>query len=148
MARKPILYPALAGWEIVRLLVLIVLLAYASLGALFPRGEIVALSLLLGGGNLIVPFGALYLYFSGVPSRPLRLTLVAAKVLGLFTGALACAAVFIQFIGMIAADAQSSSPKSFFEGSVLAFIFLIDLIFLSLLLSLKEEAAPDVSSRT
>ncbi len=147
MTRKPLLYPALAGWEIVRLLALIGLLAYASLGVLFPRGEIIALCLLLGGGNLLVPFGALYLFFSGASSRPLRLTLVASKVLGLFTGALACASVFIQFIAQAAGDPPASSPKSFFEGSVLAFIFLIDLIFLSLLLSFREEATADDSSR-
>jgi hypothetical protein len=122
MARQRKLYPALAVWEIIRLLVLIGLVAYAALGVLFPTGEIIVLCLLLGAGNLIVPFGAFYLHFTGVASRPLRLALVAAKVLGLFTCVLGFLSIFLRFIGSAAAGDLASGA------------------FLNLLISLKEEA--------
>jgi hypothetical protein len=144
MARQRTLYPALAVWEILRLLAVIGLVSYASFGVVFPHGDLVALSLLLGGGNLIVPFGALYLHFTRAESRPLRLALVAGKALGLFAAVLGFAAVFIQFLREW--HASSPSPKPFFEASALFIIFLVDLIFLNLLLSLKEEADRSASS--
>jgi hypothetical protein len=147
MNGKRILYPALAGWEIVRLLGLIGLLSYVMSDSLFPRGEITAFSLLLGVGNLIVPFGALYLFFTGASSRSLRLALVAAKALGLFSGVLCFAVVFLDFLRNAAAEFATPSPDAFYEGSALFLIFLIDLIFLSLLLSLREEADPPHPSR-
>ncbi|MBN2353476.1 MAG: hypothetical protein JXD23_12965 [Spirochaetales bacterium] len=147
MAGKRILYPVLAGWEIVRLLACVGLLAFAFSGSLFPRGEIMAFALLLGSGNLLVPFGALYLFFTGVSSRPLRLTMVAAKALGLFSSILGFAVVFFHFVASAAAEFSTPSSKPFFEASILFFIFFIDLIFLSLLISLKEEADPSPPSR-
>jgi hypothetical protein len=137
MIYKRILYPILAGWETVRLVVLIGLLSFSFIGVFFPRGDILILSLLLGVGNLLVPAGALYLFFTGTVSRPLRLVLAAAKLLGLFTALLGFLAVFVQFIQSTLAEAPL--PRLFFEAFALLFIFLLDLIFLSLLLSLKEE---------
>ncbi len=137
MAGKRIVLPLLSVWEICRFLFLIIILSRFLSGGLFPDGDALVLVLLLGNGSLLVPAGALYLFITKKHSTSLVLVLCIAKITGLFTCLLAlgsAAAGFFRSLGEL-----SAAGPYFFEGAGLFIIFLMDLIFLVRLLSLKVE---------
>src|SRR3989304_3623786 len=127
MKKKRILFLNLSLWELARLVFLVIVFPGSFYGAFVLYTEPLLLMLLLGSGNLLIPAGSFYLYFTGKTSAPLVLLLVAGKCLQLFT-------CVIGILPVAARVLQSRREPSFSDpyptAALLAIIFQIDLIFL------------------
>jgi hypothetical protein len=137
MAEKRFVFPLLAFWEAGRVVLLIIILHRFLPAELFAAGSAIIVILLLVNGTLIVPAGALYLFFTKKQSTPLVLTLCAAKAAELVTCLLGVGVVAVGFLR--ATNAPALVGALFLEGTGFLIIFLIDLIFLLRLLSFKAE---------
>ncbi len=141
MAEKRTVFPLLAFWEACRVAMLVILLHQYLPADPAAAGQAFFFVLLLASGNLIVPAGALYLFLTKKHSAPLILTLCAAKIAGLFTCLLGLGAAVIGFFRAMSAPAPLGTFS--LQGMGCLIIFLIDLIFLIRLLSLKVEGGVD-----
>jgi hypothetical protein len=135
MRKKRFLYLGLAFWELVRLVLLVFMITEAVLGAFVSSSETLLLFLLLGSGNLLVPAGALFLYFSEKKSPAMSFLLIAGKIIELFP----CFLVLLFFLSSFIEIFSSSAllRQTLMEGIILLAIFAIDLLFLIILLSFK-----------
>jgi hypothetical protein len=137
MKRKRIVLPLLSFWEACRLLFIILILSRFLPTELLAGRDSLAIVILLGIGNLFIPAGALYLFFTDKHSTSLLLVFCIAKITGIFTCLLALGtAAFVFFRGQNDPDTVRSL---FMEGAGLLIIFFMDLIFLIRLLSLKVD---------
>jgi hypothetical protein len=141
MTGKRIFYPLLAFWEACRLVVLIIILDRLLSADLFSTGNALIVILLLANGSLIVPAGALYLFITNKHSTPLVLAVGAAKAAGIFTCLLGFGMVVVAIFRSLSVMAPNF--PLLLEGAAYLIIFLIDLIFLVRLLSLKGEGGVD-----
>jgi hypothetical protein len=138
MMPKRIRYIALSLWELIRLVLVIIVLSSSLFGTIILRIETLLLFLLLGSGNLLIPAGALYFYFTQKKSVPLSILLVVGKIISLFP----CFLSLLVILSGLAQNRPTSSNALYpIFAVILVIIFFIDLIFIFNLLSLKEEDA-------
>ncbi|HEQ72259.1 MAG TPA: hypothetical protein ENN69_07205 [Spirochaetia bacterium] len=143
MKTKRFLFLNLALWELIRLVALLVVLSITLREANLIRTEMIVLLLVLGSGNLLVPAVSLVVYVRNRTDSQSVIILIAGKALELFPCLLGILAVLGR---MVRGFSGPPFNLPLVQGLILAAIFLIDLLFLVILLSFKVEREPHTTN--
>jgi hypothetical protein len=140
MKAKRILLLAGSLWEIVRFFLLISLLVFVLRALSGAGGWVVPWLLLAGSGNLLVAVGGIMLSLFPERNGGLIMLLRVGKILAVFSFLLLVLSGGMRITGSIPVLTAGSFTLS--PGVLLLAIFVLDLLFLAVLLAWRAPEAP------